>query len=418
MSDSSSTRLAYREENVWGEDPTAQSPIAPLREFRFTNESLNRPAQTEVSEEIRSDRQVADIIRTAVEATGDVGIEFSFGAHDDLFEGALYNDWSAVLDSDAISPEAATFNIAGSPDGSTISTGSPEAGEAAFLNQIVVGSFIEITSSIASPTNNGFVRCTANSLAGSITVDPPLPNIGQDTMRIRASHLRNGTILKSYLIEKSFGGTETANSPELPETVTFTGMRVGSAQLNISPGSILNGQFSFQGENATVQAGSIIAGLVSPEFVEVAANDVFNAVDNVGNVLINGVVDPNVCFTEVSFSIENNLRNQPCVGQLENSGIGVGRTQITGTLIAYFVNRDFYEKYLNFDTVSLSFTVSLGGNTYLFDFPSFKFTNGEVVAGGNDQDVLISTEFTAKRDPVLGFTMGINRFGTIPSLVQ
>jgi len=419
VSDSSSTRLAYREEVVWGEDPAAAaSPLLPLREFRFTNESLNFEAQTEVSEEIRSDRQVADIIRTGVESGGDVGIEFSFASHDDLFEGALYNDWTPVQDSNTISPLADTFLVAGSPNGSTIGIGSPEVGGAALLNALTVGSFIEITESVASPTNNGFTRVTANSLAGSITVSPALPSIGQDTFRIRESHLRNGTTLKSYMLEKAFLDTASANSPELPETITFTGMRVGTAEINIATGSILNGSFAFQGETATVQAGSKIEGLISPQLVEVAATDVFNAIDNVGNVLIDGVADPNVCFTEISISIENNLRNQPCIGQLENSGIGVGRTQVSGTLIAYFVNRDFYEKYLNFDTVALSFTITLGGNTYLFDFPSFKFTSGEVVAGGNDEDVLISTEFTAKRDPVLGFTMGINRFGTIPTLVQ
>ena len=57
MSDSSSTQLFYRQENVWGEDPTLQSPMLPLRELRFTDESLNFAAQTAVSEEIRSDRR-------------------------------------------------------------------------------------------------------------------------------------------------------------------------------------------------------------------------------------------------------------------------------------------------------------------------------------------------------------------------
>ena len=97
MSDSSSTQLFYRPENQWGEDPTLASPLAPLRELRFTNESLNYAAQTVVSEEIRSDRQVSDIIRTGIESGGDVGIELSFGAFDDLFEGMLYNDWTCLL---------------------------------------------------------------------------------------------------------------------------------------------------------------------------------------------------------------------------------------------------------------------------------------------------------------------------------
>lgn len=409
MSDSSSTQLFYRAENVWGEDPSAHSPQEPLRELRFTNEGLNFTANTEVSEEIRSDRQVSDIIRTGVESGGDVGVEISFGAFDDLFEGALYNDWTAELDSNTVSPLATTFLVAGSPDGTTIGVGSPTAGEIAFLDALTVGAFIELTESVASPTNDGFVRVVANSGAGSITVSPALPTIGQDTFRIRESHLRNSTILKSFLIEKAF--------TDVSEFLSFTGMRVGTAELSIATGSILNGSFSFSGENATAQGTSVIAGLASPESVEVAANDVFNAIDNVGNILIDGVVDSTVCFTEISFSIENNLRFQPCVGQLESSGIGVGRMQVTGTLAAYFVNRNFYDKYLNFTTTALSFTITLGGDTYLFDFPSFKFTSGEVVAGGNDQDVLVNMEFTAKRDPTLGFTMAINRFGDIPTLV-
>lgn len=410
MSDASSTQLFYRPENVWGEEPSAHSPQQPLRELRFTQESLNFTANTEVSEEIRSDRQVSDIIRTGIETGGDVGIELSFGAHDDLFEGALYNDWTSVKDSNTVSPLANNFVVAGSPDGTTISFGSPDEGSQAFLNSLTVGAFIELTESVLSPSNDGYYRVTANSGAGSITVSPALPSIGADTFRIRESHLRNGTTLKSFLLEKAF--------TDVTEFISFTGMRVGTWELNIATGSILNGSFSFQGENAAAAGTSVIAGLVSPETQEVAANDVFNAIDNVGNVLIDGAVDPDVCFTEVSFSVENNLRFQPCVGQLESSGIGVGRTQVSGTLSAYFVNRNFYERYLNFTTTSLSFTVTLGGNTYLFDFPSFKFTNGEVVAGGNDQDVLVEMEFTAKRDPTLGFTMGVNRFGTVPALVQ
>jgi len=410
MSDSSSTQLFYRAENTWGEDPTvASSPLLPLRELRFTNESLNFSALTAVSEEIRSDRQVSDIIRTGVETGGDVGIEFSFGAHDDLFEGALYNDWSSVVDSNVGSPEGAEYLVNGSPEGTVIATGSPEGGSAAILNALTVGSFIEITESIFSPTNDGFTRVVANSGAGSITVSPALPSIGNDSFRIRASFLSNGVVSKSFMMEKAF--------TDVGEFFTFTGMRVGTAEINIAPGAILNGAFGFQGENATVQGTSIIAGMLSPETVPIAANDVFNAVDNVGNVLIDGVSDPAVCFTEVSFSIDNSLRFQPCIGQLESSGIGVGRTQVSGTLAAYFVNRTFYERYLNFTTTAISFTVTLGGNTYLIDFPSVKFTSGEVVAGGNDQDVLVNLEFTAKRDATLGFTIALNRYGDVPSLV-
>jgi hypothetical protein len=409
MSDSSQVQLRYRPEVTWGEDPSTRSPQSAMRELRFTSESLNFTANTAVSDEIRSDRQVADIIRTSVEAGGDVSTELSFGAFDDLFEGAFYSDWTAEQDSNTVSPEASGFLVEGSPDGTVISLGSPSlGGETDLLNALTVGSFIELTESIASPTNNGFTRVTANSGAGSITVSPALPTTGVDTFRVRASNLRNGTTLKSFLLEKEFA--------DKSEHISFSGMRVGTANINIAPGAILTGGFSFQGETATAQTASLVSGLISPDTISVASNDVFNAVDNIGNILIDGAVDANLCFTEISFSIENNLRVQPCIGQLENSGIGIGRVNVTGTLIAYFEDRTFYERYLNFTTTSLSFTAALGGNTYLFDFPSFKFTGGEVIAGGNDQDVLASMEFTAKRDPTLDFTVGLNRFGTIPTI--
>lgn len=408
MSDSSSTQLFYRPETTWGETPSAVSPQLPLRELRFTNESLTYSAQTATSEEIRSDRQISDIIRTGIETGGDVGIEFSFGAFDDLLEGALYNDWSTEKDSRNNSPEP-TFVVGGSPEGTIISAGSPDNGAATFLNGLTVGSFIEITSSTLSPENNGYYRVTAAG-SGQITVTPALSSLGVDGFRIRESHLRNGTTRKSFLIEKEFN--------DIGEFFTYTGMRVGNAQLNIAPGAILTGQFSFQGENQTAQGNSIIDGLISPQTVAVASNDVFNAVDNVGNVLIDDVVDADLCFTEISFSIENNLRFQPCIGQLASSGIGIGRTEVTGTVAAYFVNRTTYEKYLNFNDVSLSFTLSdAANNVYLLDFPSFRFTNGEVVAAGNDEDVLVNLEFSAKRSQDYGFTIGLNRFGTIPSVV-
>ena len=408
MSDSSSTQMAYWPENNWGEDPAARSPQIALRELRFTSESLNRPQETTVSEEIRSDRQVADIVRVSAEAGGDVGIEFSFGAHDDLFEGAFYNDWTPEVEVNLGSPLTGTV---------TIGPGSPVA-----LNQIQLtqspisaltlanapaGAFIRVGGSALSPTNDGFYQITANDGNGTLTVSPNFQAFESGTnLTIEISHLRNGTTPKSFLLEKQFTDVSAFHY--------FTGQRVGTAELNIAVGAILNGQFTFLGKTAVAQGTTIAA--TSPALVTVASNDVFNSVDNIGNVLLDGVAAA-VNFTEISFSIDNALRNQPAIGQLEAVGIGIGRITVTGNLTAYFINNTFYNQYLNFDTVSLSFTVTLGSNVYLVHFPSFKFTNATVVAEGNDQDVLVNMDFTAKRDPTLGFTVGLNRFGTIPALV-
>ncbi|HBL31849.1 MAG TPA: hypothetical protein DD490_33925, partial [Acidobacteria bacterium] len=84
--------MSYAEETNWG-----VTPSGPLKELRWTGESLALTTTSEVSAEVRADRQVPDVVRTGVEIQGDVNIELSFGAFDDLLEGALLSSWSAPL---------------------------------------------------------------------------------------------------------------------------------------------------------------------------------------------------------------------------------------------------------------------------------------------------------------------------------
>jgi len=397
MSDSSSVQLFFVAETAWGEIPVA-SPLV-LSEFRFTNESLTQNTETAVSEEIRSDRQVADIIRTQVGAGGDAGIELSFGSHDPLFEGALYDDFSTEVND--------TADIA-------ISFPSPENNTAIFTNvgggspdpfkNIVAGQFIRLVGSLASPTNDGFYKVlTVDSTASpeSITVSPAPPSVETITgAQIRGQFIRNGTTRKSFQIEKLFSDLSPL------EIQRFSGMRVGSMDLNIAPGAIINGSFTFQGKQLIASSTSI-----GSQTQALSSDDVMSAVDNITDILINGeqITDQAACFTNVQFTVENNLRDQPCIGSLALGGIGIGRTNVSGTIEAYFRNRALFDLYLDFLTTSVSFRATLGGDSYVFDFPAVKFTSGEVVAGGNDQDVIVSLEFESKRDPASDFMVAINR---------
>lgn len=407
MSDSSSVQLYYSEETTWGEDPATISPLPQLNEFRFTEDSLTQTTETQISEEIRSDRQVADIIRTAVSAGGEVGVELSYGSHDDLIAGALYDNWSTLIDEPAVS---ASFT-AGSPltEGIFQLGSSPVIPSPNWLLNVRVGQHLWLTGSLTSPTNDGFYKVVAvDTVNGTIRFDTPPPSSEPaGTFRVRGQMVNNSITRKSFLVEKFFGGvTDPNDSPETEVRQYYTGMRVGTMELSIAPGAIINGSFSFEGK----QAFSVGATVGNGTPVAVSANDVMNAVDNITDIKINGVEDPNCQFTNIEFQVENNLRAQPCIGQLANNGIGLGRTNVTGTLEAYLLDRSFFDKYLNFDTVAVSFRATLGGNSYIFDFPQIKFTTGETETPGNDQDVLVSIEFAAKRDPVDDFMVAINRF--------
>lgn len=401
MSDSSSVQLYYVEETAWGEVP-AGPPT--LNEFRFTQDSLAQTTETTISEEIRSDRQVSDIVRTAVSAGGDVGVELSYASHDDLIAGALADDWSSLINEAAV---AAAFTTASPGPGSFVLTPSPIPSPNWLLN-VRVGQWLQIGGSLTSPTNDGYYKvASVDAVSGVILFDQAPPSAeGAGTFTVKGQMINNGVTRKSFSIEKLFSDiTDPLASPEAVIQY-FTGMRVGTMNLTIAPGAIINGSFSFEGKQAFSVGSTIGDGAPSA----VSANDVLNAVDNIRDILIDGVADSNCQFTNIDFTVDNSLRAQPCIGQLANNGIGLGRTLVTGTIEAYLLDRSFLDRYLNFVTTSLSFRATLGGDNYIFDFPSIKFTTGTTETGGNDQDVLVSVEFSGKRDAGDDFTIAINRF--------
>lgn len=408
MSDASQTKLSFRDENVWGEDPTTPSPQGDGREFRFTSESLNFNVETAVSEEIRDDRNISSIIRVAAESNGEVNIESSFGSHDPLLDGVFFDNWSSFVDiNPPESPQITVTVTAGGLSPFATSTGTisiPAASPDRFA-PIRVGGFVEL-SNTGSPDISGFFLVTAKPSPGNLTVQPSPASSQSGIFRVRSSDIRNGTTFKSFLIEKEFR--------DVGLFFAFTGMRVGTWSQNIAPGAIVNGALNFQGETVLEASATIWPG--SPAVLPVTATEVLNAVDNISNILINGAVPIGVNFTEIAFTMDNQLRPNPAIGSLNNVEIGAGQVQVSGTLGSYFLNLNLYNQFRQFTTVRLSFVATdIAGNSYLYFFPAFKLTTGEVVAGGNNTDVFATFEFTAFRDPTFGFAIGLNRFPTLAS---
>jgi hypothetical protein len=91
--DSSRTQLRYIEETTWGTTPASPT----FANFRATGETMGLSKSTTQSAEIRSDRQVSDLIATSFSAGGGFGFELSQDTYDDFFAGALFGSWSTDL---------------------------------------------------------------------------------------------------------------------------------------------------------------------------------------------------------------------------------------------------------------------------------------------------------------------------------
>jgi hypothetical protein len=386
MADTSRAQLYYVSENTWGAIPT----IA-LNELRFTRESLGYNITTTASQEVRSDRQIADLIQTGGQASGGFDFELSYGSYDALLAAALFDAWRlpvAITASDDIAASNATSSFTSSV------TDFSSAG-------LEVGQWVKVDGfSAASGANNGFYKVTSIA-AGSLGVTPA-PDSDEAavglTVTLGGSMVRNGVTETSFTLEKFFS--------DVGKYVTFTGMVPGAMTLSISTGSILTGSFSFNGKSGLLS--DTTSGTGPPNAASVAP--VLNAVDHVGEIREAGALMPSGAVQSLSLNLNNNLRGIQAVGSLGSVDIGAGRCNVTGAVTVYFSDGALYQKYLENTPTDISFrTTDADGNSYVFTLPRVKFTQGAVVAGGADQDVLANLSFQALRDPTTGCTLQIDR---------
>ncbi len=196
--------------------------------------------------------------------------------------------------------------------------------------------------------------------------------------------LKNGTTQKSFTLEKTFeaGATDQFHR--------FTGAVANSLSLSIQAGQLVTGSFDFLAQGAdTSQAILTGATYTAPN-----SNDVINAAADFAGLAVTGATSPQL--TALNLNIVNNLRQQRVIGSLDSAGLGTGRFEVTGDFNAYFANQEIYDMFLAGTATDLTF--SLGGASskkYTFAMDKIKFESGEILAGGNDQDVLQNFTFRA-----------------------
>ena len=292
MVDSSQTRLAYIAESAYGTTPTTPAFLNQ----RFVSESLNANIENVVSNEIRADRNVTDLIQVGADGGGSVDFELSYGSFDDWLESLMFSTWSTNV-------------------------------------------------------------------------------------------LKNGNTQKSFTIEKTFEGGAT------DQYHRFTGCVANSLSLAIQAKQVVTGSFEFLCKGSTA-AQAIISGAT---YTAANSNPVINAAANFASLAMTSVTSPELM--SLNLKITNNLRRQAVVGSIDARGIGTGRFEVTGEAVMYFTNASAYDLFLAGTATDLTF--ALGGASskkYLFELANIKFEKGEIVAGGNDQDVMAKMSFRALFD--------------------
>lgn len=381
MSDSNRIRMAYKVETTYGTVPSSST----LPELRLTSESLHQETAVETSAEIRRDRQISEVMRSNISVAGDINFELSASSFDDFLQYTLQSaGWSTpvTVTASTISASAADQSINDSANGFT---------------SLVVGQWIRVTG-FANAVNNGVFKIVTKPTNGKITVTGGTTIINETagpsvTVRM-AAQIVNGTTLNSIHMERKYDDLTNIFA-------RYSGICFDGLSLAVNAESIITGGFSVIGKAETSQTASFGSGYTVP-----GTNPVLNAVDHVLRILDNNA---EIDCTSWSFQLTNNLRTRLQISDLGPVSVGAGTCEISGTTQMYFNTSAIMDKMLNFTASSLAIILWDGSNGYVIEFPRIRFTGGQRVAGGQNQDIIADMSWAAYRHETEDVTIRIAR---------
>lgn len=288
--------LSYVAESVFGTTPNTPT----MKRLRNTGTTLNLTKESFVSNELRADRQIADFRHGTQRVQGDVNIELSYGAFDDILAGALFGNWAG-------------------------------------------------------------------------------------------DELKAGTVFKSFTIERRFTDINTY--------LKYKGCVSNGLTLSIAPNGMVTGTIPFIGRELDPEGAS----LGSPS--DVATKSPFDAFT--GAITEGG--DAIAVVTSLELNLQNGLEPAFVVGSNKTPRIIPGRSNLTGTVSAFFENNTMLEKFVDETESSLEVELTdTEGNVLAVTIPRLKYSGADAPVQG-EGGITINMPFQALRDSVEGTNLILTR---------
>lgn len=278
--------LAYVPEVTFGTTPSTPTMVS----LRHTSCGLVLNKDSFQSEELRSDRQIADLRHGTFQVGGDIGFELSYGEFDTFMEAALFGTWATNV-------------------------------------------------------------------------------------------LKAGTTEKFFTIEREFA--------DITQYGVFTGCYMNTFNLSIAANAIITGSFSVVGKGASYSGTPLDA---SPTASQTASPfDSFTGTLEEGGATI-GVI------TSIDLTLENGIEPTFVVGSNSSARNVAGRSNVTGTVTAYFEDASLLNKFINETESSISLTLGDGlSESYVIELPRIKYSGGDNSVS-DEGPIEISMPFQALRD--------------------
>ncbi len=386
MSDANQTLVTTGVESSYG-----VAAASPYDVVRITGENLKANKGAITSQELRSDRQVTDVIQTVDSASGALNFEWSYGAQDIWMRSVLQSaDWAntaAMAAGDNMT--IAANNVVTRNAGSFITEG------------FVVGMWVTMANWDESTSNGTFVVQAIPTALTMILGGAALAveaSAETDVTIVGCDEVVNGVAPLSHTIEKKFVDLTHATHNVWHLGL---GMQPDTFSLNAATGAVITGSVGFVGKSmATADATVGGSPTAAPTW------DVLSGVANAGQLVVGatGAYAKTLGMTSWTLQIQNNLRERMQIGTLGAISIGSGTISVTGTVTFYHTNDSatdndssaILDMYLGFTDAFMGWKITDNdGNIYGISMPRVKFTDGDVVAGGINTDVVVNLTYQA-----------------------
>jgi hypothetical protein len=371
--------VAYKKETTWG----TPAGTSGGKQVRRVTADFNLTKETYESNEIRTDRQLADFRHGVRSADGTLSGELSPNSYADFMQSLVAKDFAAVT---AVSSLSVTI-AAGTGTLWTITRASGDW----LSNGLKVGSVIRLTGAGLNTTNvakNLLIVSMTTSIVtvqvlngSALTAEGPIASVTATVVGKQTIVPASGHTEDSYTIEQWF--------QDIAQSEVFTGMRVGSMNLQLPATGLTTVDFSFMGKDLTSKGTS---QYFSSPTVQ-GTNGIFAAVN--GAMIVNGL--PVALVTSADFTVDRAMENATAVGSNSVAEIFLGRIRVTGNLSVYFQDATFRNYFDDETAVSIVFALTTGSeaNADFLTFTLPKVKLGSFAKDDGELGLIASTSFQA-----------------------
>jgi len=382
MANGNALRIAHVKESSWG---TPSGTTYNVDRF-LGGASIDINRSSFVSQEFRTDRGIANSKLGVKKISAKLPFEFGYGSYDDYIESMMCDAWQ-----DADTPKT---NLT-----ATVVAGATNTIEAIDIHTgIYAGDWVKVSGFTGSyENNNGYWKVTAvttdvltlgeaKDASGNSMLIDCTNQAGISVTRV--GYIKTGTTLKSLTLEEGYTDINVYNN--------ILGCAVDSFDLSMAPDSIVSGNFNLIGKG--IDGSSPKNTQYGSSYIPADTNDKIDTYS--GFLRVDGQVVGVV--TSANLSLQNGLEAMYPIFQTDAYRIGIGRSNLSGSISLYLLDDTYFVKYLNEAPLALSLTLleADGARGYSIDIPKVSITG--LSKNVTENNIVLTIPFQAVVDDASG----------------